>query len=56
MQNNRGVAVLLRCVAIQDVILSNLEQKFAQRFIVFWLLTLKSQILVNALLASEAAI
>ena len=54
MQNNRWVAVLLRCVAIQDIIQSNLEQNFAQQLIVFWLLTFKSQVLVNAWLASEA--
>ena len=55
MQNNRRIAVLLRCVAIQNIIVINLEQNFAQQFLVFWLLTFKSQIFVNALLASEAA-
>ena len=50
MQDNRVVAVLLK-----DIIQNNLELNFAQQFIVFWLLTFKSQILINALLASEAA-
>ena len=55
MQNNRVVTVLLRCMTTKDNIQNNVEQNFAVQFIVFRLLTFKSQILVNALFSSEAA-
>ena len=41
-------AALLRCVAVKDTTQNNLEQNFTRQFIVFWLQTFKSQILVNA--------
>ena len=57
MQDNKVLLVLLRCVAIEDIIQNNLERNFNQQFflVVFWLLTFNSQILISALLASEAA-
>ena len=55
MQNNRVVAVLLKCMTIKDNMKNNVEQNFALQFIVFWLRIFKLQILVNALLVSEAA-
>ena len=54
MQNNSVVAVLLRYVTIKNNTQNNFEQNFALQFMVFWLLTFKSQTLVNGLLTSEA--
>ena len=64
MQDNKVVAALLRCVVIKDIMQNNLANfahkyqkvKFCPTVYRVWLLTsVKSQILVNVLLASEAA-